>query len=205
MAYSLLTSRTLRQALDISREPAEMRARYGMTLFGQATLASRRLLEAGATLVSVFWDEIDTANSAWDTHFDHYDRLEHELLPTLDQTLSALILDLEDRGMLDDTLVLCLTEHGRTPKLTDKHNVGREHWSDVYCNLVAGGGFAPGKVVGSSDRNGGFVKDDPVSPKDVLCTIYHLMGVDPETTIPDRLGRPLRLVSEGHVLPQLLG
>lgn len=206
MAYSLITSRELRDALDVSAESAEMRDRYGMTLFGQSALVGRRLLEAGSTLVSVFWDEIDTANSAWDTHFNHFERLEHELLPGLDRALSALILDLEERGMLDDTLVMCLTEHGRTPKLsTTPRGAGREHWSNVYCNLLAGGGIARGKVVGSSDRDGAFVKDDPISPKDVLATMYHLMGIDHHTLIPDRLGRPLPLVSGGQVISQLLG
>lgn len=206
MAYSLITSKALRDALDVSAEPRERRERYGMTLFGQAALAGRRLLEAGAAVVSVFWDEIETANSAWDTHFNHFERLERELLPGLDQALSALLLDLEERSMLDDTLVMCLTEHGRTPQLHEKpRGVGREHWSNVYCNLLAGGGISRGKVVGSSDRDGAFVKDDPVSPKDVLTTMYHLMGVDPHTTIPDRLNRPLPLVSSGKVLQQMLG
>ena len=205
MAWSLMTSKALRDALDLSREPQSRRERYGMTLFGQATLVGRRLLEAGAEVVSVFWDEYGPANSAWDTHFSHFERLQGELLPGLDRALSALLLDLEERGMLDETLVLCLTEHGRTPKLsTTPRGAGREHWSDVYCNLLAGGGIARGKVVGSSDEHGAFVKDFPVSPKDVLCTIYHLMGLDPHQTIPDRLGRPLPLVSEGRVLPELL-
>ncbi|HUG93124.1 MAG TPA: DUF1501 domain-containing protein [Planctomycetaceae bacterium] len=205
MAYSLITSQALRDALDLGRVPIEHRERYGMTLFGQSTLAGLRLLEAGATLVSVFWDEYGPANSAWDTHFDHYERLSQELLPGLDMALSALIVDLQERGMFDDTLILCLTEHGRTPKLTESaRGTGREHWSDVYSNLVAGGGFARGRVVGASDRNGAFVEHDPVSPKDVLCTMYHLMGIDPHTMIPDRLGRPLPLVSEGRVLEQLL-
>jgi hypothetical protein len=101
---------------------------------------------------------------------------------------------------------MCLTEHGRTPQIFPKERgVGREHWSNVYCNLLAGGGIARGAVVGSSDRDGAFVKDDPVSPKDVLCTLYHLMGIDPHTMIPDRLGRPLPLVAEGKVLEQALG
>jgi hypothetical protein len=207
MAYSLITSRRLREALDVSQEPVALRERYGMTLFGQATLAGRRLLEVGATLVSVFWDEIQTANSAWDTHFSHYERLKDELLPGLDLALSALILDLESRGMLDDTLVMVLTEHGRTPKLSDTvRGAGRDHWSETYCSLLAGGGIARGTVVGSSDRIGAFVKDRPVSPKDVLCTMYHLMGIDHRTLIPDRLGRPLPLVAEGEVVePLLLG
>jgi len=178
-----------------------------MTLFGQATLAGRRLLEAGATLVTVIWDEITIANSAWDTHFHHYERLSGELLPGLDRALSTLILDLEERGMLDDTLVLCLTEHGRTPKLHDKgvQGVGREHWSDVYSNVLAGGGIRGGSVIGASDRDGAFVKDNPISPKDVLCTIYHLLGIDSERLIPDRFGRPLPLVSGGRVVEEMLG
>ncbi len=207
MAWSLITSDRLRDALDISRETPAMREQYGMTLFGQATLAGRRLLEAGATLVSVFWDEYETANTAWDTHFNHYERLSGELLPGLDRALSTLILDLEDRGMLDDTLVMCLTEHGRTPKITMKtpRGVGREHWSNVYSNVLAGAGISPGSVIGASDRDGAFVDRDPIDPKDVLCTMYHLMGIDPHLTITDRTGRRLPLVSSGEVLHQALG
>jgi uncharacterized protein (DUF1501 family) len=206
MAYDLLTSAKLREALDVAREPAARREAYGMTLFGQATLAGRRLLEAGAQVVSVIWDEYGPANSAWDTHFYHYERLQNDLLPGLDAALTALLSDLEERGMLDDTLVMCLTEHGRTPQLFDKpRGVGREHWSDVYCNLLAGGGIARGRVVGASDKHGAYVQDHPVSPKDVLSTMYHLMGVDPHQTIPDRLGRPLPLVSGGEVVAELLG
>ncbi|MEX2287474.1 MAG: DUF1501 domain-containing protein [Planctomycetaceae bacterium] len=206
MAYSLITSHQLRDALDLSQEPPARRERYGMTLFGQSTLAARRLLEAGATLVSVFWDEFGPANTAWDTHFNHYERLKDELLPGLDQALTALILDLEERGMFDDTLIMCLTEHGRTPKISNTpRGVGREHWSNVYCNLLAGGGISRGKVIGSSDRNGGFVKDDPVSPKDVLVTMYHLMGIDPHTMIANRVGQPLPLVSGGNLLSQMIG
>ena len=206
MAYSLITSPRIREALDISQEPPALRDQYGMSLFGQATLAGRRLLEAGATVVSVFWDEIQTANSAWDTHFSHFERLKDELLPGLDRAFSTLLVDLEQRGMLDDTLVLCLTEHGRTPRLSNTvRGAGREHWSEVYCNLVAGAGIARGRLVGSSDKNGAFVKDDPVSPKDILCTTYHLLGIDPHQTIPDRLGRPIRLVADGDVHPRLLG
>jgi hypothetical protein len=205
MAYSLLTSQQLRAALDIHREPQPLRERYGMTLFGQAALAGRRLLEAGAQVVTVIWDEFGPANTAWDTHFDHYERLKTELLPGLDQALSAVLIDLDDRGLLDETLVLCLTEHGRTPRLTlGARGVGREHWSETYCNVLAGAGIARGRVVGQSDADGAFVKDGPISPKDVLCTVYHLLGHDPHTLIPDRLGRPLPLVSHGRVLSEVL-
>jgi hypothetical protein len=205
-AYSLIGSPTVQRALDLEREPLERRERYGMTLFGQATLAGRRLLEAGATVVSVFWDEYETANSAWDTHFSHFERLRDELLPGLDRALSSLLLDLEERGMLDDTLVMCLTEHGRTPRLSSTvRGAGREHWSGAYCNLLAGAGIARGKVVGKTDKLGAFVDDEAISPKDVLCTMYHLMGADPETAIPGPQDRPLKLVSEGEVKRALLG
>lgn len=206
MAYSLLTSQKLREALDVTREPMERRERYGMTLFGQSTLAGLRLLDAGSRLVTVVWDEYGPANSAWDTHYYHYERLRRELLPGLDAALSSLILDLEERGRLDETLVMCLTEHGRTPQLfTKERGVGREHWSHVYCNLLAGGGIKGGNVVGRSDKEGGYVAENPVSPKDVLCTLYHLMGIDAHaTTVPDAQGRPYPLVADGRVLHEAL-
>ena len=107
--------------------------------------------------------------------------------------------------MLDETLVLCLTEHGRTPKLSNTpRGAGREHWSGVYSNLLAGAGIARGKVVGRSDKVGAYVQDDPVSPKDIQCTMYHLLGLDPNATIPDRLGRPVRLVGDGEINQRLL-
>ena len=206
LAYSLLTSDKIKTALDISEEKDTLREDYGLTLFGQATLAGRRLLEAGAQVVTVIWDEIQIANSAWDTHFHHYERLKDELLPGLDRALSTLVRDLEERGMLDDTLVLCITEHGRTPKLHDKgaNGTGREHWSDVYANAFAGAGIKRGHIVGASDKHGAFVQENPITPKDILTTIYHLLGVDAHTMIPDRLGRPLPLVSGGRVVQEML-
>ena len=204
MAFSLITSRAMRAALDIQQEPDSLRQQYGMTLFGQATLAARRLIESGSRLVTVFWDEYITANSAWDTHFDHFTRLKDELLPGLDRSFSALIHDLESRGMLDTTLVACISEHGRTPQITNSRGGGREHWSRAYGGLFAGGGIKRGAVVGRTDKHGGDVVDRPVSPKDVLATIYHLLGVDPDTMLHDRLGRPLPLVAEGHVVDEML-
>lgn len=206
MAYSLMTSQTLRDALDVGREPMPLRERYGMTLFGQAALTGRRLLEAGCRLVSVFWDEYKVVNTAWDTHFDHFTRLGNELLPGLDRAVSSLLLDLEDRGLLDETLVLCLTEHGRTAKINrSDRGGGRDHWSKAYSVMLAGAGIRPGAVVGASDATGAFVKDRPVSPEDILATMYHLKGIHPHTTIPDRLQRPVRLVDGGSVIEELLG
>jgi hypothetical protein len=203
MAYQLIASPRVRQALDLNREPRPVRESYGMTLFGQAALAARRLVEAGSRFVTVFWDEYGLAGSGWDTHWDHYPRMRNELLPGLDMALAGLIRDLDERGMLDETLVLCLSEHGRTPRLQNVPGGGRDHWSQVYSGIFAGGGVARGRVVGRSDRIAGSVADRPVSPKDILATVYHLLGIDPETTLTDRAGRPLPLVS-GNVVYELL-
>ena len=203
-AFSYLTTSTLRDALDVAREPASMRERYGMTLFGQASLVARRLLEAGTQFVTVLWDEFELVNSAWDTHFYHYELLREQLCPGLDRALATLVLDLEARGMLDDTLIVCTTEHGRTPKLDNALGGGRGHWSQAYSTLLAGGGVARGKVVGRTDKIAGAVLDTPVSPKDILATMYHLLGIDPATIISDRLGRPIPIAGEGKVRHEML-
>jgi hypothetical protein len=205
MAYSLLTSEEMVRALDVGLEPMHLREQYGMTLFGQSALTARRLLEAGCPLVSVFWDEYKVVNTAWDTHFDHFSRLGDELLPAFDAAVSSLLMDLEVRGLLDETLVLCLTEHGRTPKIDGKtRGGGRDHWSEAYSIMLAGAGIRPG-VLGASDATGAFVKQRPVSPQDILATVYHLKSIDPETTtIPDRLDRPVRLTEHGKIVPELL-
>jgi hypothetical protein len=204
MAFDLVTSPKMRRALDLDAEPIALRERYGMTLFGQAVLTARRLIENGVKLVTVFWDEFKDANTAWDTHIQQYPRLKDELLPGFDLAYSALLTDLEARGLLDQTLVACVSEHGRTPKLNNAPGGGREHWSWVYSGLFAGGGVRRGSGLGASDKIGGYPKEHPVSPKDVLCTIYHLLGVDPHLHIPDREGRPLPLVQGGSVLAGLL-
>jgi len=204
MAFSLLHSEKVRQALDLGRESLKLRESYGMTVFGQAALAARRLVQAGSRFVSVFWDEYGLAGTGWDTHWDHYPRMKNELLPGLDRALAGLIADLDARGMLDDTLVLCLTEHGRTPKLQSGRGGGRDHWSQAYSGLFAGGGVKRGHVIGKTDSQGGTVVDRPVSPKDVLATAYHLLGFDPHTEVLDRTGRPFPLVANGHVINEML-
>lgn len=204
MAYALIGSEKVRTALDVGREPAKVRESYGLTVFGQAALAARRLVEAGSRFVTVFWDEFGLAGSGWDTHWDHYPRMKDELLPGFDRAFAGLVADLDARGLLDSTLVLCLSEHGRTPKLQNVKGGGRDHWSQAYSAVLAGGGVARGKVVGRSDRIGGTVVERPVSPKDILATLYHQLGIDHETTLTDRAGRPLPLVGEGKVVPEVL-
>jgi hypothetical protein len=204
LAFDLIGSAKVRAALDLNKEPRPLRESYGMTVFGQAALTARRLLEAGTRFVSVFWDEYGLAGSGWDTHWDHYPRMKDELLPGLDRAMAGLIEDLDARGMLDETLVLCLSEHGRTPKLQNVRGGGRDHWSRAYSAVLAGGGVARGRVVGKTDRIGGDVAELPVSPKDVLATTYHLLGIDPATTLTDRTGRPLPLLDHGSVVTDVL-
>jgi hypothetical protein len=204
MAYSLIGSERIHTALDIGREPMPLRESYGMTIFGQACLSARRLVEAGSRFVSVFWDEYGLAGSGWDTHWDHYGRMKNELMPGFDMALAGLIDDLDQRGMLDDTLVMVLSEHGRTPRLNNARGGGRDHWSQAYTTLFAGGGVARGRVVGRTDRHGATVTERPVSPKDILATAYHLLGIDPHTLLRDRTGRPHPLVTDAHVVREML-
>jgi hypothetical protein len=203
MTYELLESDKLRDALDLRKEATSVRELYGHTLFGQSCLAARRLVQAGSRVVSVFWDEYGLAGSGWDTHYNHYERMKKELCPGLDQGWYGLITDLDQRGLLDDTLVVCTSEHGRTPKITTGQGGGRDHWSRVYSTLVAGGGTKRGHIVGASDKHGGDVAERPISPKDLLATMYHLLGIDHDMLIHDTLGRPLPLV-DGQVIAEAL-
>jgi hypothetical protein len=206
MAYRLLASEKLRQAFDLDLEPRETRDLYGMTLFGQAALTARRLVEAGGRFVTVFWDEYGLAGTGWDTHWDHFPRMKDELLPGLDRTLSGLLLDLDRRGLLDETLVVLLSEHGRTPRIqTNVAGGGRDHWSRCYSVVLAGGGIARGRVIGRSDRIASDPAERRVSPKDILATIYHLLGIDPTSLLIDRQGRPMPIVPEAEVLADALG
>jgi hypothetical protein len=203
MTYELIQSDKLRNALDLRKESPQTRALYGHTLFGQSCLAARRLTEAGSKIVSVFWDEYGVAGSGWDTHYNHYARMKEELCPGLDQGWFGLITDLDRRGLLDETLVVCTSEHGRTPKITTGKGGGRDHWSRVYSSLVAGGGTKRGHIVGASDKHGGDVAHTPISPKDLLATMYHLLGIDHHTQVHDRLNRPLPLV-DGEVIKDVI-
>lgn len=206
LAFSILQSTNVRDALDTRRENEAIRDRYGMTLFGQSCLAARRLIESGTRLVSVFWDEYGLAGDAWDTHFDHFNRMENQLCPGFDKAFSGLILDLEERGLLDETLVCVMSEHGRTPKINSAMGGGRDHWSQAYSALFAGGGIAKGNVVGSTDAIAGEVVERPVNPKSLLATMYHLLGINPFTELPSHPGTLNTLVpEEAEVVAEMLG
>jgi uncharacterized protein (DUF1501 family) len=194
------------EAPDFTREPINVRETYRLTLFGQSCLAARRLIEAGSKFVTVIRDVYGLNAGSWDTHHNYYGRLKSFLLPVFDQTFSTLILDLEQRGMLDETLVLVLSEHGRTPKIDSKPvGAGRDHWSRAYSQVYAGGGMGRGLVVGRTDQHAGDVEENPVSPKDVLATAFYLLGIDPQRTFPDPEGRPLPITGTGRFRPELLG
>jgi Protein of unknown function (DUF1501) len=204
MAYELIGSPSLRQAFDLEAEAFETRNLYGMTLFGQAALTSRRIVEAGGRFVTVFWDEFGLAGTGWDTHWDHFPRMKDELLPGLDQTFSGLLIDLDRRGLLDETLVVLLSEHGRTPRLASVQGGGRDHWSRCYSVVMAGGGVARGCVLGKSDKIASDPLERRVSPKDILATIYHLLGIDPASMFFDQQGRPMPLIPDGEVIGEIL-
>ncbi|HWA98105.1 MAG TPA: DUF1501 domain-containing protein [Pirellulales bacterium] len=205
MTYDMLESNTLRAALDPRREPQATRDLYGPSLFGQACLTARRLVEAGSRVVTVFWDEWGLAGTGWDTHFLHYPRMKEELCPSFDQAFYGMITDMEQRGLLDDTLVVLTSEHGRTPQIstTKQGGGGRNHWSRAYSNVLFGAGIPRGQVVGATDKHASDVTSKPISPKDLLATMYHLLGIDHHQMIHDTLGRPLPLV-DGRVVPELL-
>lgn len=203
-AFDLLRSSRSRNAFHVEMESAKVRERYGHSPFGQSVLLARRLVEAGVALVQVNWyrgpDE-PPDNPCWDSHTKETERLKTALMPPMDQAFSALIEDLSARGMLDETLVVCLSEFGRTPKFNGRG--GRDHWGHVFSIALAGGGIKGGVVHGASDKIGGHPKDGRVPPQDLTATIFHCLGHSPDAEIRDTLGRPIA-ISRGQVLRQLL-
>ena len=204
LARSMLMTGKLRDALDIQQEPSSMRDRYGMTLFGQSCLAARRLLEAGGKFVTVCWDEYGLVNTGWDTHIHMRSRLKDELGPGFDHAFASLIEDLNDRGMLESTAIAVISEHGRTPFIQNVSEGGRDHWARAYSAMFAGGPFAKGRVVGRTDPIGGDVIETPFSPKDVIATLFHTLGINPQSEIQDRFGRPYTIGGTGLVRNELL-
>jgi uncharacterized protein (DUF1501 family) len=199
-AFELLLSPKARLAFDLDREPAKVRERYGRDLFGQSILLARRLVEAGVTFVTVHTEA--KSNGHWDTHENNFNMLKQLLLPILDRAVSAMLDDLHDRGLLEQTLILVTGDMGRQPKIN--HAAGRDHWPQCGFALFAGGGTRPGVVHGTSDRLGAYPIEYPVSMGDLAATVYHQMGVDPETTVPDHLGRPIAIAHGGRPIEAIL-
>ena len=202
-ALDVVSSEAVRQAVDLSTADANERERYGRNLFGQSVLLSRRMIDAGTRLAQATWLRTQGKKGyAWDSHWDNCEALADDLIPPFDQALEALITDLENRGQLEETLVVVAGEFGRTPRITLKTQ-GREHWPHCFSVLLFGGGIRGGQVYGSSDKIGAYPESDPVSPADLTATIYHLLGLEPEHEILDQNDRPMRL-SEGKALTSLM-
>jgi hypothetical protein len=199
-ALALVSSEKMRAAFDIRRESPALRDRYGRHLFGQSVLMGRRMIEAGARFVTVLWDAPD--GYSWDSHI-HSNDVRNHLLPGLDQSLSALLDDMSGRGLLDDTLVVCLGEIGRTPQGTATW--GRGHWGFCFPAVLAGAGIRGGAVYGRSDKDAAYPADHPVSPEDLAATVFHALGIAPETRIHDALGRPVPVSENGQPLVELFG
>ncbi len=200
-AYDLLTSPEAQRAFQIEDEPQEVRETYGLTPQGQSCLLARRLIEAGVGFVTVN----DPAQDAlgWDTHADNFNALSDRLAPPIDQAVASLIRDLDQRGRLNDTLVLMMGEFGRTPRINE--NAGRDHHGRSNSVLIAGGGVPGGIVVGATDAKAIEPIERPVTPSDLAATVYRILGVDLERRFltPDRM--PVRLIDEGHVVDDLIG
>ena len=205
-AFDVLTSSELKSAFDLTREDPHRLDRYGRTLFGQSTLIARRLVEAGVRFVNVtwdlFWDRVKIDYDAWDTHTNNFAILRENKLPGLDQTFSALMEDLESSGLMDETLVLVMSEMGRTPRING--NAGRDHWTGCYSVLFAGAGIRGGTVYGASDSQAAWVQDHPVSTSDVCATVYHALGIDPAFRVPDQFGRPVEIAHGGQPIAPIL-
>ncbi|HJT77435.1 MAG TPA: DUF1501 domain-containing protein [Gemmataceae bacterium] len=208
LAFELLTSARVREAFDLGREPDRLRERYGRSLFGSSALLARRLLERGARFVNVSWDnfrerfQFPPSNQVWDTHERNFPILKDNHLPQLDQTYAALMEDLADRGLLDETLVVMMGEMGRTPAINA--NGGRDHWTFCYSVVLAGAGVRGGSVYGASDAQAAYIKDKPAHIRDICATIYQCLGIDPAMPVYDHGKRPVPVAHGGRPLEVIL-
>src|SRR4051794_19943648 len=210
-ALGLVISGKARKAFDLNEEKAELRERYGQNTFGQSCLLARRLVEAGTRVVEVVWPKVaNSDNHSWDHHTGLSTRMKDQSGPMLDAGLSGLIADLDERGMLKDTLVVAVGEFGRAPQkgVSTSGNGnsadGRDHWPYCYTAVMAGAGIKRGYVHGKSDKTGSAPAEDPVHPGELLATIYHAFGIDPHTLVNNHLNQPRELV-QAEPLPQLFG
>jgi hypothetical protein len=198
-ALGLIASPQVRRLFDLSREPARLRERYGRHHLGQSLLLARRLVEGGVNFVAAFDGRTNGQDANWDSHEKLFAR-HRQLIPPSDQAFSALVEDLEARGLLDSTLVVALGEFGRTPRIN--RTAGRDHWPDCYTAVLAGGGVRGGAVYGASDKVGAYPAHDPVTPGDLAATIFWRFGIDPATEVRDQTDRPFRL-AEGRPVVEL--
>ena len=187
-AFAMLSSPQVKRAFDIGQESDKTRDAYGRTTFGQGCLLARRLIEIGVRIVTVYYCR-SSGGFIWDTHKKNFPELKDKLLPTTDLALPTLLSDLDERGMLDDTLVVWTGEFGRTPKINK--NAGRDHWPRCYSMIMAGGGMKRGFVYGASDERGAYPTENPLKPENIAGTIYHALGLDPHYHLYDLLNRPL--------------
>jgi hypothetical protein len=206
-AFELLTSPKVKAAFNLETEDPKLRDRYGRTLFGSSTLIARRLVEAGVRFVNVtwdvYWERLKLQHDGWDTHGRNFAILREYNLPYLDLAFSALLGDLDGRGLLDETLVIVMSEMGRTPKING--NAGRDHWTYCYSHILAGAGVRGGTVYGASDAQAAFVKDLPVTPADICATVYHCLGIDPDMPVYDQTNRPVAVARGGRPIVEILG
>lgn len=195
-AVELLQTPAAQAAFALDRESDTVRDRYGRNRFGQSVLLARRMIEAGVSLVQVNWtrwENDEDAAPAWDSHAKHNERIKNALMPPMDQAYSALLEDLNNRGLLDETLVVWVGEFGRTPRFNAAG--GRDHWGHVFSGALAGGGVRGGTVYGVSDRQGAYPLEGRVEPQDLAATIFHCLGFAPSTELKDRFGRPLAITN----------
>jgi hypothetical protein len=215
-AYGLLSSSGMSNVFDVTSESPKLRQRYGETVNGMSLLLARRMAEAGVPFITVFWRGTGVSSAlakkcksagSWDTHGNNFNCLKDDLLPEFDQAFSALIEDLSNRNLLDQTLLLVTSEMGRKPKIGDprssgKSGAGRDHWTHCLTNVLAGGGIQGGQTYGSSDRYGEYPADKPLTPADITKTVYHAMGIDDLEAVNNQ-GRPFNLLAEGKPLVEL--
>jgi hypothetical protein len=194
-AYQMITAPDARKAFDIAAESDKVRERYGYTSLGQCALLARRLVEAGSRFIGI-------DNGSWDTHFSQFPSLKEDLMPSADKAFSALVTDLEVRGLLDSTLVIMMGEMGRTPQINNR--AGRDHWSMTQSVIWAGGGVKHGQVIGATDNRCMYPTTEPYGVEDVLVTIFRQMGIDTSKTYYTPLGRPVPIVNGGRVIPGLM-
>lgn len=197
-AFDMLTSSKTRDAFDLSGEPAELRDKYGRNLSGSSLLVARRLVEAGVPFISVHAEIFGKYGHSYDMHENNFGMLKDCNLPILDRAYPALVEDLEQRGLLDSTLVVVMGEMGRSPRINGK--AGRDHWPQCGFSLLTGGGVKAGMVFGATDKQAAYPISHPVSPGDVVATIYQLLGIDPHTMVPDRTGRPIGISHGGEAI-----